>query len=298
MTMGNNVVPARAELATLLDVPAESLTDRVSLRDELALDSLAQMRVLTWMQTRGVRIAAESGLPKTVGELLALVDKAPRFSVQIGGGGGGMSGLPTRFARTSPPDPLVPVLETPVFRLMPVTPDDVGFLYALAVRPETGFRWRYRGSVPPVERFNAELWNQVLLQFVVRRIENDEPVGQVVAYGDELSLRHTYIGAVFQPAVTGTGLAAQAVALFARHLFHTFPLNKIYMEIPGINWPQVQSGQNHLFHVEGVLREHDYYAGRLWDKYICALYPEDVNGDGLLFEAGRQQRKREVGHAD
>ena len=277
MTMGDNVVPARADLATLLDVPAESLTDRVSLRDELALDSLAQMRVLTWLQTRGVRIAVEAGLPKTVGELLALVDRAPG-SPSRSGAAAGCRGFPPRFARTTPPDPLVPVLETPAFRLMPVTPDDVGFLYALAVRPETGFRWRYRGSVPPIERFNAELWNQVLLQFVVRRIENDEPVGQVVAYGDELSLRHTYLGAVFQPAVTGTGLAAQAVALFARHLFHTFPLNKIYLEIPGINWPQVQSGQNHLFHVEGVLREHDYYAGRLWDKYICALYPEDVTG--------------------
>lgn len=289
MTTGNNVAPARAELAALLDIPPESLTDRVSFRGELALDSLTLMRLLTWLQTRGVRIAVESGLPKTVGELLALVDNAPRFSVQIGGA----SELPARFARTSPADPLTPVLETAAFRLMPVTPDDIGFLYALAVRPETGFRWRYRGSVPPIERFNAELWNQVLLQFVVRRIGTDEPVGQVVAYGDELSLRHTYLGAVFHPTVTGSGLAAQAVSLFARHLFHTFPLNKIYLEIPGINWPQVQSGQNHLFHVEGVLREHDYYAGRLWDKYICALYPEDVMADDSFVKpTGRQGRGR------
>jgi hypothetical protein len=60
-----------------------------------------------------------------------------------------------------------------------------------------------------------------------------------------------------------------------RHLFRTFPLNKIYMEVPGFNWPQVQSGQGSLFHVEGVLRDHEYYAGRHWDKYVCALYPDD-----------------------
>lgn len=274
MTTGDDAASARSELAELLNLPPEALSDRASLRSELALDSLTLMRVITWLETRGVQIALESALPATVGELLALADKAPRFTVRIGG----TSDFAPRAAaaKVSARDPLTPVLETPAFRLTPVAPEDVGFLYALAVLPETGYRWRYRGSVPPIERFRAELWNQVLLQFVVRRIEDGEPVGQVVAYGDELSLRHTYIGAVFHPSVTGTGLAAQVVALFARHLFHTFPLNKIYMDIPGINWPQVQSGQNHLFRVEGVLRDHDYYAGRLWDKYICALYPEDV----------------------
>jgi RimJ/RimL family protein N-acetyltransferase/aryl carrier-like protein len=262
----------RAELAGLLEVPPETLADRVSLRENLALDSITMMRVVTWLESRGT--AVDSRPPDTVGELLSLVEctpAAPKIRIR------GLPGVPERFAAEPPVDPLVPALETSSLRLAPIAPDDLGFLYLLAVGPETGFRWRYRGSIPPFERFQAELWNQVLLQFVARHRQDDAPVGHVVAYGDELSLRHTYIGAVFQTRWAGTGLAAQAVSLFARHLFRTFPLNKIYMEVPGFNWPQIQSGQGSLFHVERVLRDHDYYAGRYWDKHICALYPDDVN---------------------
>jgi RimJ/RimL family protein N-acetyltransferase len=277
----------KTELAALLDLPLEVLDDKATLRGGLALDSLAMMRVVTWLEARGVSIAAEEDLPATVGELMSLMDTAPPFKLRLGG----VPGVPQRFAAMPPIDPLNPVLETAALRLVPMVPDDLGFLYALAVQPETGFRWRYRGSVPPFERFKAEMWNQVLLQFVVRRIEDDAPVGHIVAYGDELSLRHTYVGAVFHPRAAGTGLAAQAVSLFVRHLFHTFPLNKIYMEVPGFNWPQVQSGQASMFRVEGVLRDHDYYAGRLWDKYVCALYPEDF----LPKEVTRDKEKHHEG---
>ncbi|GAA2357339.1 hypothetical protein Cme02nite_50960 [Catellatospora methionotrophica] len=261
---------ARADLAALLDVDLTAVPDRASLRDGLALDSLTMMRVLTWLETRGVPVIAEELLPATVGDLLSRLDsrgEGPRLRI------GGLPGIPEHLRAAPPHDPLVPVLETRALRLTPIVGEDLGFLYALAVEPETGFRWRYRGSIPQLERFRAELWNQVLLQYVVRRVADDTPVGHVVAYGDELSLRHTYIGAVFHPSSAGTGLPAQAVSLFVRHLFHTFPLHKIYMEVPGMNWPQVQSGQGSLFQVEGVLRDHDYYAGRLWDKYICAIYP-------------------------
>ena len=262
---------ARAELAALLDLPPTALDDNASLRGGLALDSLSMMRVVTWLESHGVSIGAEEDLPASMGELLSLLDSgtAAPFAVRLGG----VPGVPQRFATIPPRDPLAPVLETRALRLAPMIPEDLGFLYALAVEPETGFRWRYRGSVPPIERFKAELWNQVLLQFVVRRVDDDQPVGHVVAYGDELSLRHTHVGAVFHPLAAGTGLAAQAVSLFVRHLFHTFPLNKIYMEVPGINWPQLQSGQGVLFQVEGVLKDHDYYAGRYWDRYLCAIYP-------------------------
>jgi RimJ/RimL family protein N-acetyltransferase len=119
----------------------------------------------------------------------------------------------------------------------------------------------------------------VLVQYVVRRNGDGQPVGHVVAYAADQSLHHANLGAVFQPQCTGTGLAAQAVALFARYLFHTFPLHKLYLEIPGYNWPQVRSGEHRLFHVEGVLRDHDYYAGRYWDQYLCAIYPDRLPGD-------------------
>lgn len=250
------MISPRTAFAALLELDESTLNEQAPLRTGLGLDSLAMMRVVTWLEASGVHLENDSDLPHTVGDVLALLDD------------------PAAAPPSSPRhDPLAPVLESRTLRLAPITPDDIDFLYSLAIDPETGFRWRYKGSVPSLERFTAELWDQVLVQFVVRRVEDSVPVGQVVAYAEEPSLRHARVGAVFHPLCAGTGLAAQAVSLFVRYLFHTFPMNKIYLEVPGYNWPQLQSGQGVLFQVEGVLKDHDYYAGRYWDKYVCAIYP-------------------------
>jgi hypothetical protein len=45
------------------------------------------------------------------------------------------------------------------------------------------------GRPPPPDRFAADLWSQVLVQYVVRT-HSDEPVGQVVAYAADLAAGH------------------------------------------------------------------------------------------------------------
>jgi RimJ/RimL family protein N-acetyltransferase len=84
-------------------------------------------------------------------------------------------------------------------------------------------------------------------------------------------VRYVHVGAVFVPAYTGSGRAAHAVALFVAYLFHTLPLAKVYLEIPGYNRPQVRSGEDSFFRVKGVLRDHVFCAGRCWDQYLCYL---------------------------
>lgn len=278
-TAGTSREAYRRELADLLGLDHSALPDTARLVDDLALDSLAMMRLLTWLETGGVTLDSASGRPTTVGGVLSLVEKAtfPGLSIRVTGGTEPYPVGPTDVTARARPaaDPLVPVLETHAFRLTSIEPNDMGFLYTLAIQPETCFRWRYRGAPPPFERFTADLWKQVLVQYVARRAEDNEPVGLVVAYGANVSLRHAYLGAVFQPRCAGTGLAAQIVALFARHLFHTFPLRKLYLEVPGFNWPQLRSGEKGLFQVEGVLRDHHYYAGRYWDQFICAIYRDE-----------------------
>lgn len=274
----------RRELAARLDLPPTDLPDHARLVDDLALDSLAMMSLLTWLESRGVQLAGVAGQPTTVGEVLSLLDKvrAPNLTVRISNGAEpgadfGRLGVADRALRPeAPADPLAPVLASHAIRLDPVVPDDIGFLYALASQPETSFRWRYRGAPPPFDRFVADLWQQVLVQYVARSTEDDRPVGHVVAYCASPNTRHVSVGAVFEPAYAGTGLAAHAVLLFVRYLFHTFQLHKLYLEVPGYNWPQLRSGENRLFRVEGVLRDHNYYAGRYWDEYVCAIYPDQL----------------------
>jgi RimJ/RimL family protein N-acetyltransferase/aryl carrier-like protein len=274
----------RRELAALVEEDPDRLPDQARLVEDLGLDSLTMMRIVVWLERHGVVIDTDRPGLARVADVLSLVDASagPGLSIRMSGDLPGPTGVTDLPAPVPVPaaGPLVPVLTGHGLRLIPVRPDDAPFLYTLAVLPETGFRWRYRGAPPSFERFSEDLWRQVLVQFLARRTEDDQPVGQVVAYGADPALHYAYVGAVFAPPHTGTGLAAHAVAMFVRYLFHTFPLSKVYLEVPGYNWSQVRSGDGTLFEVEGVLREHHFYAGRLWDQYLCAIYRDRLPADG------------------
>jgi RimJ/RimL family protein N-acetyltransferase/aryl carrier-like protein len=270
----------RQQLGDVLGRDPAGLTDSARLADDLALDSLAMMTLVAWLDGNGVRV--DAGLLQRVEDVLGLLARLPSgrqvsLAVRTPAGGDGptlrATGATDLPVLPAPVSPLEPVLADHAFRLTLIRDDDIGFLYALAAHPQTGFRWRYRGAPPPPERFAAELWSQVLVQYVARRADTGEPAGLVVAYAPDLTGGHAFVGSVFRPEHTGAGLAAGATAMFVRYLFHTFPLRKLYLEVPGFNWPALRSGAGALFEVEGVLRDHDFYAGRYWDKYLCAIYP-------------------------
>lgn len=270
----------RRRLADVLEFDADTLSDKTRLVEDLGVDSLAMMSLLGWLDTQGVTIREPRAL-RSVEDVLALLDQLPAqrnlsFVVVGGPGRPGVAADPAGLP-SLPPDrsPLAPVLGNGTYQLTPIEEGDLPFLYTLAVHPETSYRWRYRGNPPPPERFGTDLWGNVLVQFVARGTKTGDRAGLVVAYAADLAHGHAHLGAVFTPDHAGTGLAAGATALFVRYLFHTFPLRKLYLEVPGFNWPQVASAAGKLFEVEGVLRDHDFYAGRYWDKYLCAVYPPD-----------------------
>jgi RimJ/RimL family protein N-acetyltransferase/aryl carrier-like protein len=261
----------REELAKLLERDLGTLSDTAHLTTDLALDSLAMMQIVAWLHGHGVTIDLAGKRPETIGELLSLVDHQPAVRMRVTAPNGEVIGPRTAVQS----DPLAPVLQDEMVLLDAVVPGDTGFLFDLMSRPENCYRWRYRGAPPPYERFAADLWNGIMVQFVVRRMGDRAPIGHVLTYGANPSLHFTYLGAVFVPGVAGTGLAAHASALFVRYLFRTFPLQKIYLEVPGFNWEQMHSGEGRLFTVEGILREHSYHDGRYWDEYLCAIYRDE-----------------------
>ncbi len=263
----------RLDLATVLACDPALLTDTACLRTDIGLDSLGMMSLITWLQTRGVTVSSQHIQSSRIGEVLSLLEKADFADLSIRlPNGEQLPPMATR--RPEITEPLAPTLANQELRLTPVEPEDMRFLYVLASHPDTCYRWRYRGVPPSMDRFAADLWAQVLVQFVARRAGDGEPAGHLVCYGADLGQGYAYIGAVFRPEYSGTGLAAQGVAMFVRYLFHTFNLRKLYAEVPGFNWPQMSSGNGSLLHVEGIMRDHEHYAGRFWDRYLCAIYPE------------------------
>ncbi|EFC86322.1 acyl carrier protein [Parafrankia sp. EUN1f] len=176
-----------------LGIDPASVTPATHLRDELGLDSLQRLDLYTWLVERGTDPEViPPGGPRTVAESQSLLD----------GASGGTAAAGTRVVPGAPPAAGVditalrgaersrahpPVLHTSQFGLRPVGPDHVPFLYHLAIREEVGYRWRFRGAVPDMETFQANLRQGVLSQFVVVTEPAGELAGSVICYNADLT---------------------------------------------------------------------------------------------------------------
>jgi RimJ/RimL family protein N-acetyltransferase len=186
---------------------------------------------------------------------------------------GGVDGSRERSAAGTMPEP--PPMAGRRVILRPVYPEDYGFLYSLAVSPEIGFRWRYRGAVPAYDVFLRELWAGILVQFMVCDVATGEPVGFVVAHSADLKSGFAHVAVLMSPPAMGRGWGVEAGALFITYLFATWSFRKLYAESLAFTWGAVASGVERVFREEGCLRDHEFYQGRYWDLHIAAVYRTD-----------------------
>lgn len=180
-------------------------------------------------------------------------------------------------------------------QLVPVSVVHHEFLYDLATGEDTGFRWRFGGTVPPFEQFRDTLWSGVLTQFVVLERTSQAPVGLVVAYNGDLNNGIAYLGAVMARAVQGSGIAVDALLLFVRYVFDTWSFRKLYLEVPEFNMPAMDGGTRRWFVEEGRMQQCIFRAGRYWDRLILAIGRETaaemVAGRLSGRRAGRPDRR-------
>lgn len=178
--------------------------------------------------------------------------------------------------RSVKPPRFPPFLTTAHTQLHPIGPEDMDFLYSMAISPQEGYRWRYRGRVPTPAAFQEQLWSGVLAQFVVRSRSDGSPMGLVVCYGYDSENGYAYFGAQFASEWVGKRAAFPPVMKCIQYLFQTWPLRKLYFDVPEFNLPAVSRHIGGLLKEEGVLQAHDYWNGRYWAKHILAIYPEDA----------------------
>ncbi|MCK9896301.1 GNAT family N-acetyltransferase [Frankia sp. AgB32] len=269
-------------VARRLGLPDTTVAAGSRLHEDLGLDSFRLLDLCLFVTDLGADLTEQNWLEvTTVGELYGRY-RAGRLPADA------PARTPGAEARTSvanppgvgnPPDQSVP---PPRFagrylRLMPVLPSSTPFLYELAVTPDIGFRWRYRGSVPAYHQFEQELWQGVLTQFLIESVEAGRPVGHAICYNPEFALGHAYVGAAVSADYTGSGLAVEALDLFVRYVFDIWPFRKLYFEVPEFNYPQFAAADRAnsaggSLELEGRLRRHDFYRGRYWDRLILAVY--------------------------
>jgi RimJ/RimL family protein N-acetyltransferase len=168
-------------------------------------------------------------------------------------------------------DPASPNLTGQRVVLDGVQPQDYAFLHRLAVHPETGFRWRFRGATPGPEEFNRGLWNQVTAQFVISERATKRQVGVVTSYGTNLRDGWTYVALCGDPDVDRRGLGVEALGVFLEYLFTMWNFHKVYFEIPAFNFKRLAPSISDYFTQEGTLHDHLFYGGRRWDMYIYSV---------------------------
>ncbi|HEY0640363.1 MAG TPA: GNAT family protein, partial [Pseudonocardiaceae bacterium] len=183
---------------------------------------------------------------------------------------------PPATGRQDDPGSAAALLSGPVYDLRPITPETMGFLYQLAVSSEVGYRWRFRGAVPNYETFEASFWQGTLCQFVAVERSSGQLCGHVVCYNPEMAHGYGTVAAVFLPGHAGTGAPLQCIGAFVRYVFTVWPMRKLYLEVPSFNYAQFADGAGRLFAAEGLLTEHDYYAGRYWDRHVLAVHRHHV----------------------
>ena len=171
-------------------------------------------------------------------------------------------------------------------RLRPVGPADYAFVATLETHPEVHFRWRHRGTTPSPERLISSLWDGALVVLLAEPVAGGEPLALLAAYGADLRNGWCSIGVAAVPGLPpGPSPAFDAVVLFVDYLFALWPLRKVYAEAPGFAFAQYASAVPTLFDREGLLKAHDFYMGRHWDKHILAVSREDWAARRLPFLA-------------
>jgi acyl carrier protein/RimJ/RimL family protein N-acetyltransferase len=259
-------------------IPRSDVSGGARLGEDLGLDSFGLLELATLLTEFGVDLDEREWLTtETVGELYDLyLERAERFPAPTTAAvPEHANGVDEQTENELAP----PRLAGKFFRLVPVMPPAAPFLYGLAVSPDVGFRWRYRGSVPAYQQFEQQdMWQGIMAQFLVESIQTNQPAGHVMCYNPDLSLGHAYVGAAMAGQYLGSGIAAEPVRLFINYLFDVWPLRKLYLELPEFNYTQFASAGEQELHVEARLRDHDYYRGRRWDRLILAVYRpgEDV----------------------
>ncbi|MCU1371675.1 MAG: hypothetical protein JWO77_2869 [Ilumatobacteraceae bacterium] len=163
--------------------------------------------------------------------------------------------------------------DAPRVLLRPIDPSDHWPLYQAAIRPESAFRWRYRGATPSFERFIAGLHDGVLVQHVVQAVDGP-PVGLVVCYQASMESRTAFFGFIRTTETSQDGMMFEGLMLFLRFLFDTWDFRKLYAEVPAYNFDGILSEQTRGIEVEGILRGHLFHAGTWWDQYLIALWRE------------------------
>lgn len=158
--------------------------------------------------------------------------------------------------------------------LRAVVPDDYAYLQLVETSSELAPRWRLRGATPAAQDWVQGNSRGVLAQFIVQSNADNSRVGIVSAFQADFQDGHAQVAATKFDPHSVAPLMMLGFGVFLNYVFGCWSFRKLYMRVPEFNYPQIASGEDVTFAVEGRLGRHYYLAGRLWDELVLAIYRE------------------------
>lgn len=152
---------------------------------------------------------------------------------------------------------------------------DIPFLSGLFSSDEISYRWIFRGRTATMDAIRMNLQRPDLLPHIIETTRDRRRLGYTSAFDISDRNSHAQVGTVVAPDHINTGLGATATVIFADYLFAVLPLRKIYLQSIEYSYRQYASLVDRGYATsEGVLREHEYFAGRYWDVHILSVNRE------------------------
>lgn len=156
--------------------------------------------------------------------------------------------------------------------------EDYDFLFDLEREPDQLVLYRARGVTYPPDNFAANLWQGVLVHFVVWRKETAEGLGLYTCYDADMRHGHAKLAVLARPDVRLTGWPAESAHLFLDYLFRVFPFHKLYMEVLDYNLPMLRIATASFVQEEGRLGGHHWHDGQRWDLRTFSIYRDAWEG--------------------
>ncbi|MBI4993546.1 GNAT family N-acetyltransferase [Candidatus Wolfebacteria bacterium] len=113
-------------------------------------------------------------------------------------------------------------------------------------------------------------------QFIIELQKERKVIGTTYSYNFNSIDGYAFITIYLEERYRYRGYGAEAVALFLRFLFESYPLYKIYMEVYDYNQHALSILQNASFEEEGRFKEHRFFREERYDLIRFAFFQKSL----------------------
>lgn len=177
--------------------------------------------------------------------------------------------------------PSFPRLETPRLTLRPISRDDEERIFELYSDPRVA---EYDDFEPYTDRAAALRCVEATLgafeagqnlRWVLAPKGDDRFIGSCGLSDFDEDARRVEIGYDLLPHEWGKGYMSEAIAAVLDYGFGSMGLNRVEAFITPGNTASVRVLEKNGFSREGIVRERDFFRGRLWDGILMAVLRRD-----------------------